>query len=74
MKYTTNYKRGQDDIPQKANYSGNNLKAMHVSVEDSLKKLRTNYIDILYVHWVSAMRAKCVTLTYTPGSGIGHVV
>ena len=25
---------------------------MHVSVEDSLKKLRTTYIDILYVHWV----------------------
>ena len=24
---------------------------MHVSVEASLKKLRTNYIDILYVHW-----------------------
>ena len=27
---------------------------MHISVEDSLKKLRTNYIDILYVHWVGA--------------------
>ena len=26
---------------------------MHISVEDSLKKLRTDYIDILYVHWVS---------------------
>ena len=51
--YTTNYKRGRDDIPQKANYTGNNIKAMHVSVEDSLKKLRTTYIDILYVHWVS---------------------
>ncbi|RPD61728.1 Aldo/keto reductase [Lentinus tigrinus ALCF2SS1-7] len=50
-KYTTNYKRGRDDIPQKANYTGNNIKSMHVSVEDSLKKLRTNYIDILYVHW-----------------------
>ena len=24
---------------------------MHVSVEASLKKLRTDYIDILYVHW-----------------------
>ena len=24
---------------------------MHVSVEASLKKLRTSYIDILYVHW-----------------------
>ena len=24
---------------------------MHLSVEASLKKLRTDYIDILYVHW-----------------------
>lgn len=24
---------------------------MHLSVEASLKKLRTSYIDILYVHW-----------------------
>jgi aryl-alcohol dehydrogenase-like predicted oxidoreductase len=33
------------------NYSGNNAKSLHVSVEASLKKLRTTYIDILYVHW-----------------------
>ena len=32
-------------------YSGNSIKSMHVSVEASLQKLRTNYIDILYVHW-----------------------
>ncbi|RDX52548.1 Aldo/keto reductase [Lentinus brumalis] len=50
-KYTTNYKHGRDDIAQKVHYTGNNVKAMHVSVEDSLKKLRTSYIDILYVHW-----------------------
>jgi len=24
---------------------------MTVSVENSLKKLRTSYIDILYIHW-----------------------
>ena len=24
---------------------------MHMSVEASLKKLRTTYIDILYMHW-----------------------
>jgi aryl-alcohol dehydrogenase-like predicted oxidoreductase len=33
------------------NYTGNNAKSLHVSVEASLKKLRTSYIDILYVHW-----------------------
>ena len=29
----------------------NHTKSVHVSVEASLKKLRTSYIDILYVHW-----------------------
>ncbi|KAL5536060.1 AAD14_3 [Sanghuangporus sanghuang] len=50
-KYTTNYKRGANDIPIKVNYTGNNAKSLMVSVEASLKKLRTTYIDILYVHW-----------------------
>ena len=30
---------------------GNNAKSLHTSVEASLKKLRTDYVDILYVHW-----------------------
>ncbi|KAI0787016.1 Aldo/keto reductase [Abortiporus biennis] len=50
-KYTTNYKRGAKDIPQQSQYTGNNTKSLHISVEDSLKKLRTSYIDILYLHW-----------------------
>ncbi|KAJ3893083.1 NADP-dependent oxidoreductase domain-containing protein [Lentinula edodes] len=50
-KYTTNFKRGNESIAQKANYTGNNVKSMHISVEASLKKLRTSYIDLLYVHW-----------------------
>ncbi|OCH86462.1 aryl-alcohol dehydrogenase [Obba rivulosa] len=49
-KYTTNYKL-KKDIPQKTNYNGNSVKSMHLSVEASLKKLRTSYIDIFYVHW-----------------------
>lgn len=49
-KYTMNYKRAAD-IQQKTQYGGNNKKSMRISVEDSLKKLRTSYIDILYVHW-----------------------
>ena len=44
------YKATDTSISLKINYSGNNAKSMHVSVEDSLKKLRTSYIDILYVH------------------------
>src|ERR1700730_13353524 len=49
--YTTCFKRGNDDIKQKAVYTGNHVKSMLLSVEASLKKLRTHYIDILYVHW-----------------------
>jgi aryl-alcohol dehydrogenase-like predicted oxidoreductase len=33
------------------NYSGNSAKSLYLSVEASLKKLRTTYIDILSVHW-----------------------
>ncbi|KAF5337941.1 hypothetical protein D9758_013120 [Tetrapyrgos nigripes] len=50
-KYTTNYKPGDPSVKQKISYVGNNIKNMTVSVENSLKKLRTSYIDILYVHW-----------------------
>ncbi|KIK71549.1 hypothetical protein GYMLUDRAFT_33752 [Collybiopsis luxurians FD-317 M1] len=50
-KYTTNYQLGNQSLKQKVNYSGNNAKSLHISVEASLKKLRTSYIDILYLHW-----------------------
>ncbi|KAF6762975.1 arylalcohol dehydrogenase [Ephemerocybe angulata] len=50
-KYTTNFKRADDKIRQKVNYTGNNIKSLHLSVEASMKKLRTNYIDLLYLHW-----------------------
>ena len=47
--YSTNYKRTLES--HMINYSGNSTKSLHLSVEASLKKLRTTYIDILYVHW-----------------------
>ncbi|KIK66086.1 hypothetical protein GYMLUDRAFT_158527 [Collybiopsis luxurians FD-317 M1] len=50
-KYTMNFKDGKTSIAQKANYTGNNVKSMYMSVEASLKKLRTTYIDLLYVHF-----------------------
>ncbi|KAK7460370.1 hypothetical protein VKT23_009093 [Stygiomarasmius scandens] len=34
-----------------ANFGGNHSKSLRISLRDSLKKLRTDYIDILYVHW-----------------------
>ena len=52
VQYTSNWKLRAPDIQQKTSYVGNNMKSLHISVEASLKKLRTDYIDILYVHWV----------------------
>ena len=34
-----------------ANYQGQHAKSLRVSVEASLKKLQTDYIDLLYIHW-----------------------
>jgi aryl-alcohol dehydrogenase-like predicted oxidoreductase len=50
-KYTTNYKSRDPNVQQKVLYVGNNAKTMYMSVEASLKKLRTKYIDLLYMHW-----------------------
>lgn len=41
---------GHEDTIQ-ANYGGNGAKSLHLSVADSLAKLQTSYIDLLYVHW-----------------------
>ncbi|KAF4622220.1 hypothetical protein D9613_009196 [Agrocybe pediades] len=50
-KYTSNYKSRNPDFQQQIMYVGNNAKSLHISVDASLKKLRTTYIDLLYVHW-----------------------
>ena len=50
-KFTTAYQayKGHDKIIQ-SNFAGNNSKGVRVSVEASLKKLRTGYIDLLWLH------------------------
>lgn len=53
-KYTTGYRayevhQGKDVI--QANYGGMNTKALKHSLEASLKKLQTDYLDVLYIHW-----------------------
>ena len=71
-----NFKRDAPDVLQKAHYTGNSVKAMHVSLEASLKKLRTNYIDILYVHWVSSIPHSRIgrdRLIRSSLVGLGHV-
>ncbi|CAK5265823.1 unnamed protein product [Mycena citricolor] len=57
-KFTMNFKARQN-VQHQVNYAGNNRKSMTLSVEASLKKLRTSYIDILYVHfwdWDTSIR------------------
>jgi len=51
-KFTSNYvghKKGKG--LGSVNSSGNHKRSLHVSLRDSLKKLDTEWIDILYVHW-----------------------
>lgn len=47
-KYTTMY---DYDAKDKSNKWGNSYKSMFISVDASLKKLQTHYIDLLYLHW-----------------------
>ena len=49
-KYTTHYRKHDLGVAG-INYAGNHKKSLRLSVEASLKKLRTSYIDILYLHW-----------------------
>lgn len=46
-KYTTNFECGPKAKHIMANFAGNGTKSLHVSVEASLKKLQTDYIDLV---------------------------
>ncbi|KAL2814011.1 NADP-dependent oxidoreductase domain-containing protein [Aspergillus granulosus] len=51
-KYSAGYRGyNRENEPLQSNFTGNSAKSLHVSVRDSLRKLQTDYIDILYVHW-----------------------
>ncbi|ETI28754.1 hypothetical protein G647_01205 [Cladophialophora carrionii CBS 160.54] len=50
-KFTTGYRSWELGKGKSVNYSGNHKKSLHLSVRDSLQKLQTDYIDLLYVHW-----------------------
>lgn len=49
-KYSGNLKSYKKEIIQ-SNYGGNGIKSMRLSLDASLKKLQTDYIDLFYVHW-----------------------
>lgn len=50
-KYTSGFKVFSAPHLRQANFGTNNSKSLHMSVEASLKKLQTSYIDLLYVHY-----------------------
>lgn len=52
-KYSTAYRDYEvgDGKRTYVNYSGNSRRALHMSLRDSLAKLQTDWVDILYVHW-----------------------
>ncbi|KIW21434.1 hypothetical protein PV08_02014 [Exophiala spinifera] len=50
-KYTGILRSADQGIQIRANYGGNGMKSLRLSVEESLKCLQTSYIDLLYVHW-----------------------
>ncbi|KAE8327889.1 NADP-dependent oxidoreductase domain-containing protein [Aspergillus sergii] len=49
-KFSSGYKNHESDKLQ-SNYGGNGAKSMRVSLELSLQKLQTSYIDLFYLHW-----------------------
>jgi aryl-alcohol dehydrogenase-like predicted oxidoreductase len=50
-KFTTPYRSYEMGKGKTVNYSGNHKRSIYMSVRDSLKKLQTEWIDILYLHW-----------------------
>ncbi|GFZ46947.1 oxidoreductase with NAD+ or NADP+ as acceptor [Saitozyma sp. JCM 24511] len=50
-KFTSTFRGWKHGKNEAANLSGNHRKSIHVSLRESLKKLQTDYVDILYVHF-----------------------
>lgn len=50
-KYTTGYRNHDLGKGRAVNHCGNHKRSMMVSVRESLRKLQTDYLDILYLHW-----------------------
>ncbi|MBE3048380.1 aldo/keto reductase, partial [Candidatus Bathyarchaeota archaeon] len=50
-KYTSDYAQHSLGKGNAVNHTGNHKRSLHVSVRDSLARLRTDWIDVLYLHW-----------------------
>lgn len=51
FRYTTPYRSYELGKAKTVNHSGNHRRSLHMSVRDSLVKLQTDFIDLLYLHW-----------------------
>lgn len=49
-KYSSAYRLHEKEKIQ-SNFGGNGTKSLRVSVDNSLRRLQTSYIDLLYLHW-----------------------
>lgn len=50
-KYSSAYRTHEKDVKIQSNFGGNGTKSLRLTLENSLKNLRTSYIDLFYVHW-----------------------
>jgi len=50
-KFTSPYAAYRLGKTESGNFTGNHRKSLALSLRDSLKKLKTDYVDILYMHW-----------------------
>ncbi|GJE90536.1 NADP-dependent oxidoreductase domain-containing protein [Phanerochaete sordida] len=50
-KFSAAWEAGNPKVKSQATLLGNSVKSMTLSLEASLKKLKTTYVDVFYVHW-----------------------
>ncbi|PWN89751.1 Aldo/keto reductase [Acaromyces ingoldii] len=50
-KFSMSFKFDREESPIRANYAGNSIKSLRLSVKKSLEKLQTDYLDLLFVHF-----------------------
>lgn len=50
-KYSSPYRKHEKNIKIQSNFGGNGTKSLRLTVENSLRNLKTSYIDLFYVHW-----------------------
>ncbi|KAK9431026.1 Aldo/keto reductase [Lipomyces doorenjongii] len=50
-KYSGVSRHKPEKVHLKTNFGGNGSKSMRLSLEESLRRLQTSYVDVFYLHW-----------------------